>query len=186
MRRKGIDIYCMEFKYFETKAGEQIISSDFVVGEEEFIRQRVQSASLPKVDNQQFLKSLDQNGVKVFQQVFEFAQQHDLMLRWGSKGFSLNVEIGSGFVGLFFGYPPSAVFKQSIYTGFEGITKKVNDGENLVDFYRTRLEGLGYFINAQSNLKWVIDKPYSNTEIDRFLEIVEDLVFKIREQGLNS
>jgi len=186
LRRKGVDIYCMEFKYFETKAGEQIISSDFVVGEEEFIRQRVQSVSLPKVDNQQFLKSLDSNGLKVFQQVFEFAKQHNLMFRWGSKGFSLNVEIDSGFVGLFFGYPPNAVFKQSIYTGFEGITKKINDGESIVEFYRTSLEDLGYFVNAQSNLKWLIDKSYSDGEVTRFLEIVEHLISKIREQGLKS
>ena len=186
LRRKGVDIYCMEFKYFETKAGEQIISSDFVVGEEEFIRQRVQSVSLPKVDNHQFLKSLDPNGLKVFQQVFDFAKQRNLMFRWGSKGFSLNVEIDSGFVGLFFGYPPSAVFKQSIYTGFEGIIKKVNDGESIVEFYRTSLEDLGYFVNAKSNLKWLIDKSYSDGEVTRFLEVVESLIFKIREQGLKS
>lgn len=186
LRRKGVDIYCMEFKYFETKAGEQIISSDFVVGEEEFIRQRVQSVALPKVDNHQFLKSLDSNGVKVFQQVFDFAKQRNLMFRWGSKGFSLNIEIDSGFVALFFGYPPNSVFKQSIYTGFEEITKKVNDSESVIEFYRGCLEDLDYFVNAKSNLKWVIDKSYSDGEVTRFLEIVESLISKIREQGLKS
>lgn len=45
------------------------------------------------------------------------------MLRWGSKGFSLNLIFDDGFVGLCFGYPPTSVFKQSIYTGFEEITK---------------------------------------------------------------
>lgn len=186
LRRKGVDIYCMEFKYFQTSGGEQIISSDFAIGEEEFIRQRVQSASLPKVDSQQFLKSLDANGLKVFQQVFEFAKRQNLLFRWGSKGFSLNVEIDAGFVGLFFGYPPDAVFKQSIYTGFEAITKKVNDGDTIVEFYRTQLEGLGYFVNAKTNLKWVIDKPYSDSEVSRFLEIVESVIDKIKEQGLLS
>jgi hypothetical protein len=186
LRKKGVDIYCMEFKYFQTSSGEQIISSDFVVGEEEFIRQRVQSASLPKVDSQHFLKSLDSNGLKVFQQMFGFAKQHNLLFRWGSKGFSLNVEIDTGFVGLFFGYPPDAVFKQSIYTGFESITKKVNDGESIVEFYKTQLERLGYFVNAKSNLKWVIDKPYSDSDISRFLKIVEAVIDKIKEQGLIS
>lgn len=59
LRKKGLDVYCVEFKYFQTKSGEKIITSDFVVGEEEFIRQKVQSASLPKVDEDKFLKSLD-------------------------------------------------------------------------------------------------------------------------------
>ncbi len=124
LRKKGIDIYCMEFKYFETTSGEKMISSDFVVGEEEFKRQKVQSASLPKVDEKQFLSSLDKNGLEVFQQIFEFARQNSLMFRWGSKGFSLNLELDTGFVSLFFGYPPDSVFKQSIYAGIELITKK--------------------------------------------------------------
>ncbi len=184
LRKKGIDVYCMEFKYFETKSGEKIISSDFVVGEEEFIRQKVQSASLPKVDEKQFLNSLDKRGLEVFQQIFEFAKQKGLMLRWGSKGFSLNVELDTGVVGLFFAYPPSSVFKQSIYTGFEEITKKVNNPEEIIEFYKKHLENLGYFVKAKSNLKWLIDKEYSENDVKQFLDIIEEVISKIKERGL--
>src|SRR4030065_1930009 len=38
LRDKGLDIYCASFKYFKTKNGEEIISLEFIVGEEEFIR----------------------------------------------------------------------------------------------------------------------------------------------------
>ncbi len=96
----------MEFKYFETEFGERIISSDIVVGQEEFIRQKIYSSSLPKVNKQKFLNLLDNNGTEVFQKIFEFAEQKGLMIRWGSKGFSLNVELTSGSVGLFYGFPP--------------------------------------------------------------------------------
>ncbi|NIA09505.1 MAG: DUF91 domain-containing protein [Nitrospiraceae bacterium] len=184
LRKKGIDIYCVEFKYFETISGEKIISSDFVVGEEQFIHQKVQSASLPKVNEKQFLNSLDKNGLEVFRQVFEFAKQNGLMLRWGSKGFSLNVELDTGFVGLFFGYPPNSVFKQSIYTGFEEITKKVNNSDDIIEFYKERLENLGYFIKAKSNLKWVVDKSYAENEVKQFLGIIEEVISKIKERGL--
>lgn len=184
LRKKGIDIYCMEFKYFETQSGEKIISSDFVVGEEELIRHKVQSASLPKVDEQQFLSSLDKNGLKTFQQIFEFAKQKDLMFRWGSRGFSLNVRIDDGFVGLFFGYPPNSVFKQSIYTGFEEITRKVDNPEEIIEFYKEHLENLGYFIKAGSNLKWLIDKEYSEDDVKQFLNVIEEVILKIRERGL--
>ena len=183
LRKKGIDIYCAEFKYFETKSGEKIISSDFVVGEEEFIRQKFQSASLPKVDEKQFLSSLDKNGLEVFQQIFEFAKQNGLMFRWGSKGFSLNVELDTNFVSLFFGYPPDSVFKQSIYAGIELITKKVNNPEDIVEFLRERLKNLGYFIKAGSTLKWVIDKAYSENEVKQFLGIIDEVISKIKERG---
>jgi len=48
LQNKGFDIYCIEFKYFKTPAGEKIITSDLTVGDENFIQRRVQSASLPK------------------------------------------------------------------------------------------------------------------------------------------
>lgn len=187
LRKKGVDIYCMEFKYFETKSGEKIISSDFAIGEEEFIRQKVQSASLPKVDEKQFLSSLDKNGLEVFQQIFEFAKQKGLMFRWGSKGFSLNVELDTGFVCLFWGFPLNSVFKQSIYTGFEEITKitkKVSNAEDVVKFYKERLKNTGYFIKAGLNLKWVIDKAYSENEVKQFLGIIEEIISKIKGRGL--
>jgi len=184
LRKKGLDVYCIEFRYFTTKSGEKIISSDVVVGEEEFIRHKVQSATLPKVDEKKFRKSLDKNGLKVFDQVFSFAKKNKLMFRWGSKGFSLNLKLDNGFVGLFFGYPPDSVFKQSIYTGFEEIVKKVNNPEKIVNDYRLKLEKLGYFVPAKSNLKWVIDTNYSDEHIDNFLKIIEEVISKIKENGL--
>ena len=184
LRKKGLDIYCLEFRYFTTKSGEKIISSDVVVGEEEFIRQKIESKSLPKVDEKQFKKSLDKNGLRVFDSVFDFAKKNKLLFRWGSKGFSLNLELDNGFVGLFFGYPPDSVFKQSIYTGFEEINKKVNSPEGIVDFYRSNLENLGYFTPAKSNLKWVIDKEFTDEQINDFLKIIKEVIPKIRENGL--
>lgn len=186
LRKKGLDVYCMEFKYFETKSGEKIISSDFVVGEEEFIRQKVQSASLPKVDEKQFLGSLDKNGLEVFRQIFELGKQKGLVFRWGSKGFSLNVNLDTNFVGLFFGFPPNSVFKQSILTGFEEIDKKVNSPEDVIEFYRASLESLGCFGRTGKNLKWVIDKTYSEDKIEQFLAVIESVVSKIEEKGLKS
>lgn len=108
------------------------------------------------------------------------------MFRWGSKGFSLNVELDGGFVGLFFGYPPDSVFKQSVYTGFEEISKKVNNAEQITEFCRASLEKLGYFVNAKSNLKWVIDQPYSENQIKEFLGTIGKIILKIKENGLSS
>lgn len=184
LRKKGIDIYCMEFKYFETKSGEKIISSDFAVGEEEFIRQKVQSASLPKVDEKQFLSSLDKNGLEVFQQIFEFGKRNDLLVRWGSKGFSLSLEIDDSSIWLFLGYPPNSVFKQSIYIRFEVFSRKLNNPEEIIKIYKEDLIRLGFFEETKSGLKWLIDKSYSENEVKQFLCIIEELISKIKERGL--
>jgi len=184
LREKGLDIYCARFRYFKTKNGEQIISLEFVVGEEEFIRKKVQTASLPKIDEKQFLNSLDKNGKTVFEKIFDFSKKNNLIYRWGSKGFSLNVGIDNEHVTLLFGYPPMSVFKQSIYTGFEMITKKVNNPEKVVDFYKAQINNFGYFKDAGSISKWIINKSYPEGEINEFLNILEKVILKIKENGL--
>jgi len=184
LRKKGIDIFCMEFKYFENKNEERIISSDFVIGDEEFIRQKTQSSTLPRIDEKQFMDSLDKNGSKVFEIIRKFARQKKLLFRWGTKGFSLNIGFDSGYVCLFFGYPPNSVYKQCIYTGFEEIKKKINNADVINDFYKRELEKTGYFIKAGKNFKWQINKPYTETDVEKFLGIVEKVIEKIKKSGL--
>ncbi|NCO32125.1 hypothetical protein GW891_05160, partial [bacterium] len=184
LREKGLDIYCASFKYFKTKNGEEIISLEFMVGEEEFIRKKVQTASLPKINEKQFLNSLDENGKNVFEKIFDFGKKNDLLYKWGSKGFSLNVGIDNELVTLLFGYPPNSTFKQSIYTGFEMITKKVNNSEEVVDFYKTQIKDFGYFKDAGSISKWIINKSYSEEEIKKFIAILKEIILKIKENGL--
>lgn len=185
LRKSGLDIYCLEFKYFKTKSGEKIISSDFVVGEDEYKRQEVRSSFLPRVNKSGFLKELDVDGRAVFERLFEFAESQDFIIVWGSKGFSLNVQYNGENVSLLFGYPPSSVFKQSIYTGFESIIKKVNNSHKIVSNYRSKLLSTGYFIKAGENIKWIINKRYSEKDVDDFIKIVREVseLIKKGERG---
>jgi len=187
LRKKGIEVYCVEFKYFINKTNIKMISSDFIVGDEEFIRQKVKSdKQLPKTNIKNFTDSLDGNGKIVFKKLFEFAEKEELLFRWGSKGFSLNVPFDNGFVALCFGYPPDSVYKQSIYTGFEEITKKVNNPEKIISDFKNELIKLKHFKKAKTNLKWVISKKYSETEIQNFIEKIKLLLEKIRIKGLKK
>lgn len=139
-----------------------------------------------RVNQEQFLSAVDEHGKTVFQQIFEFAKQHGLWIRWGSKGFSLNLVSDNTAILLFLGYPPT-VFGQSIYTGFEEIARKVNQAEEIITFYQTSLQRLGIFIPTQSkhgNLKWVLDKPYSEEQIAKFLQVIQQAISKIQEQGI--
>lgn len=183
LRKFGLDIYCLEFKYFKTKSGEKIISSDFVVGEDEYKNQQVKSSSLPKVNESDFLKELDVNGKAVFQKLLDHAKHNNLTLIWGSKGFSLNVLINGENVALLFGYPPSSVYKQSIYTGFESIFKKVNNSAKIVDVFRSKLISSGLFIEAGKNMKWIINKEYSDELITDFISIIKEIAELIIKEG---
>ena len=187
LRKKGLDVYCLEFKYFVDNSGNKMISSDFVVGDDAFIRQKVNSAEqLPKIDKEKFINSLDSNGKILFNKLFEFADKEKLMFRWGSKGFSMNLTFDNGFVAVCFGYPPNSVFKQSIYTGFEEITKKVNNSDSVIEKYKQELDKIGGFKPTKSNLKWIINKKYSESEIDKFLLILKTVIDFIKKEGLKK
>jgi len=181
LRKKGIDIYCMEFKYFLNKAKERMISSDYVVGEDELIKsEKIKSAELPKVDEKQFITSLNKYGETAFKEIFNFAKENSLIFRWGSKGFSLNLPIVGGFVGLCFGYPPTSVFRQSIYTGFEEIRKKVSNHEKIISFYKEQIESMDCFVLAKSNYKWIIDESYRNNDMEKYLTILKQIIEQIK------
>ena len=187
LRKKGLDIYCVEFKYFVNNADNKMISSDFVVGDEQFIRTKIKSsAQLPKTDKDKFIQELDKNGKFVFESLFEFAKREKLIIRWGSKGFSLNKTFENGFVGLCFGYPPNSVYKQSIYSGFEEIQKKINNADTVIDFYKIELKRFGKFEQAKSNLKWILNKTVKSEEIDSYLNILRRVIEKIVSEGLRN
>jgi len=183
LRKKGIDIYCLEFKYFLNKSNEKMISSDYVVGEEEFLKsEKIKSAELPKVDEKQFAASLNKYGETAFKAITNFAKENSLIFRWGSKGFSLNLPIVGGFVGLCFGYPPSSVFKQSIYTGFEEIKKKVPNYEKIISFYKEQIESINCFVIAKSNYKWIIDESYKEKNMEKYLSILKQVIEQIEKE----
>ena len=187
LRKKGLDVYCVEFKYFVNHSDSKMISSDFVVGDEEFIRAKFSSsAQHPKTDREKFLATLDNNGKLFFDLLFKFAEQEKLVFRWGSKGFSLNQTFDNGFVGLCFGYPPNSVYKQSLYTGFEEISKKVNNAENIIAYYKSELKKFGKFEQAKSNLKWVISKEVETSMIEIYLGILKQVIEKIKTEGLKN
>jgi hypothetical protein len=184
LRKKGLDVRCAVFSYFETTNGERLLTTNIVVGEETLTPRKIQSATLGKIDKKQFLSSLESNGVAVFEQVFDYAEQNSLLIRWGTKGFSLNVAFEHGFVGLLFGYPPNSVFKQSIYTGFEEIKKKVVGYDFVIEHYANRLNELNVFVRGGTNLKWLIDKPVEEELMSSFFSIIDEVVAMIKERGL--
>lgn len=187
LRKNGLNVYCVEFKYFSDATNSKVISSDFVVGENEYLKTPViVNSNLPKIDKDKFSQSLDENGKAVFEKIYQFAEQENLIFRWGSKGYSLNKTVGSGFVGLCFGYPPDSVHKQCIYARIETIRKKINNSESIVDAYRRNLIELGTFKETKNNLKWVINEKVSNGTLEKFFMTLKQVIILIEKNGLKN
>jgi len=181
LRKKGIDICCMEFKYFLNKAKERMISSDYVIGEEELIKsEKIKSVELPKVDEKQFISSLDKYGENAFQSISNFAKENSLIFHWGSKGYSLNLKINEYCFCLCYGYPPNSVFKQSIYATIDELRKKVS--EKTFDFYEKQMKSLKYFLPLKAKYRWIIDESYKESDIEKYLTVLKQVIEHIKNE----
>ena len=172
----------MEFKYFETKAGERIISSDFVVGKDLSVTKKVSSGALPRIDKAEFINSLDGFGKAFFGDLLVFTETNGLPIHWGTRGFSINVDLNGKHVAVLYGYPPHSVFKQSVYTAFKEIRNNVTDSEPIIEQYRQDLVQLGIFEDAQSEQKWLIKSDIGADKKERFFAILLSVAEKIKLQ----
>jgi hypothetical protein len=189
LRAKGVRVTCVEFSFFLSSGGTRLISQDIVVGRELTKPDRIASGSLPVVSQNDFMRSLDESGRSVFEQLLEFARQRSMPIHWGTKGFSLNVDLEGNHVAVCFGYPPDSVYKQSVYTallGRGGMTSKTAVPEDVVKSLWTEAESTGLFRPAGRELRCLIDHKLSEQELTALLSWCEKVAASINEHGLKE
>jgi hypothetical protein len=189
LRNKGIRVTCVEFSFFESEGGTRLLSQEVVVGNEPSKPQRISSGSQPIVSQDEFIQALDANGRAVFEKVLEFAQARRMPIHWGTRGFSLNVDINGTHVALFFCYPPRSVYRQSIYTtlmGRGGISAKTGVPENEVERLWSRAQATGLFQPAGHELKCSIDRTFTESAMGQLLSWCQEAAITITKYGLKE
>jgi len=189
LRRKGMRVTCLEFSYFQTNAGKHLLSYDIVVGKEPAKVKQISSGALPAVTQDSFMKSLDENGKEVFRQILAFAHEKSFPIHWGSKGFSMNVDKNGVRVVFCYGYPPAAVYKQSVYTalvGQGGFLSKLDVSEVEIQQLWTEAQKTGLFQPAGRELKVMINRKFSEEEIKLLLGWLEKVSIAIKNRELKK
>jgi hypothetical protein len=189
LRQKGIRATCVEFTFFETDDKRRLLSSDIVVGKEPIGGGHVSSSSLPKTNEKQFVESLDQYGKPTFLRFLEFAKSNSFPIHWGTKGFSMNVDLDGTHVAFCYGYPPHCVFRQSLYTalaGQGGLRNKVDVPEEIAQSLFASANDTGLFQSAGRELKCIIDHSFSQDEIDTLISWYKGVTEVIKKYGLKG
>ncbi|MFQ5586424.1 MAG: hypothetical protein ACE5GF_06355 [Thermodesulfobacteriota bacterium] len=187
LRRKGLRVTCLEFSYFQTGDGKHLLSYDIVVGKEPAKIKHISSIALPVVTKDSFLESLDSNGREVFGQLLDYASANSLPIHWGTKGFSINVDKNGVHVAICYGYPPSSVFKQSLYTalvGRGGFLKKLNVSESDIEHLWSDAQDSGLFQPAGRELKILVNRKFRAKEITSIIGWLEKVVKTISSHEL--
>jgi hypothetical protein len=136
------------------------------------------------IDQDTFFKDLDSDGLAVFKAILKLSDLHGFPIHWGTKGFSLNVDIDGIHVALCYGYGLKARGGQLVWTAFTDIINKVKDGEFIVKDLRQQLRPMNIFTETQKEMKFNFQKKINPTQITELADILVDLANKIESNGL--
>ena len=186
---KGIHVTCVEFTFFEAAGGGRLLSQEIVVGREHAKPRRVTSEPLPVVSEDDFLKRCDEHGKGVFSRILELARSRSMSINWGTKGFSMGVDIEGARVVICYAYPPAAVFKQTLYTALRdraGIERKTSVPAEAIDRLRNAAAATRLFAPAGQELKCLINREFTDDEVDALVAWCESAAQAIVEHGLKA
>ena len=186
---KGIHVTCVEFSFFEAAGGGRLLSQEIVVGREHVKPRRVTSEPLPVVSEDDFLKRCDEHGKGVFSRILELAHSRSMSINWGTKGFSMGVDVDGARVVICYAYPPAAVFKQTLYTALRdraGIERKTSAPAEAIDRLRNAAEATRLFAPAGRELKCLIDRAFTDDEVHALVAWCESAAQAIVEHGLKA
>ena len=130
----------------------------------------------------EFLESLNVHGVAVYRRVLDLGSREGMRVRWGTKGFSLNVVSNGTLIPMCYGYPPAS-YNQRIYTEFGLMAQKSNLPQDAVDTLRQKALDTSLFSPAGrgSNLSCRTDLPIDESQLDALTGWLNSVVATIRE-----
>ena len=194
LRGKGLNVTCVEFTFFLDNDGKRLLSQEIVVGNDaDKPVQPIIKRPRP-VTEQEFIASLDDNGKAVFTRILNLGKKKSMAIYFGSKGFSLNVDVDGSHsarnaVAICFVYPPKSVFQQSLRTALRdvgGVEQKTAVPELIIQSLEQKANDTGLFIPAGKQLKCQIDRRLADTKVDALIAWCEAVETEIRVYGLKG
>lgn len=95
---KGIRVSCHEFTFFKTDKNRRLLTQEIVVGE-------FKKPGRSTVTQDEFLKSCDPQGRLFFERLLKRAKKAPIVVNWGARGFSFNVDVNGARVHLCYAWP---------------------------------------------------------------------------------
>jgi hypothetical protein len=87
--------------------------------------------SSSRTNREEFLSHWEGRGREVYERLLDLANENGLFIKWGTKGFSMNVVIERQNISLLAGYPPPL----ATYLRLWVILEKVRNAESIASFY---------------------------------------------------
>lgn len=184
----GVDINAVRFQFFQARDGRELLVRSFTVAPQ-LVEQSVASGPSKRtrhVTREEFVHALDQNGRTVFERVLDHARSAtpEMAIRWGTVGFSMNLDLDGSRVAILEGYPPESVYKQAIYTTRSGIVARTQIPEQEIADLWSKAQATGLFQPAGNELKCPIDHTFTGEQIQEILNWFDEIAATITKYGL--
>jgi hypothetical protein len=184
----GVDINAVRFQFFQAEDGRQYLVRTVPVVPEIIQSSGAGCSKRTLLTREEFFASLDQNGKPVFEKVLELAgsETRKMPIHWGTRGFSLNVDLSGTNVPILYCYPSASVYKQCIYTNRAGITAATLVPGNEITRLWSKAEATGLFQRVGRDLKCSIDRLFTDGEIGGIFGWCGEIADVIRYYGLRT
>ncbi len=178
------EVLAVEIKQYVNSSNEIKTLVPRVLGQTAEAQIKKQNGSKEPILNKHiFFKNLDQYGKEFFEDLFDFSKKNNLIIRWGTKGFSLNLEVDGNFVSFLQGYSSMSKFGQSIISTVGRIEKKVKNGNKINEEYMEVLK-LENFNPVGAGFKLELDHKLEKNQLKEFKKILINVISDIKSNGL--
>ncbi len=135
-----------------------------------------------QTNEEEFLDALNENGKTVYDSVLPLGKKRGMRIKWGLKGFSLNVESRGALIVVCYGFPPSA-YNQNIYTDFDSVLRKSNVPSEDVEALKESARKTDLFAPAGrgNNLVCRTDRSWDEAELAKLTGWMNTVVEHIRQ-----
>ena len=137
-----------------------------------------------RTNEEEFLGSLDENGIRVYERVLALGKQEGMHIKWTKSGFSLYVVLNQRNVVICYGYPHSVTkYNQSIYTAFDSIGTRTNVPPEVIEGHRKDALTIGPFVPAGrgNDIAYRTDRVLEESQVTALIEWLEAVVKSTRE-----
>lgn len=127
---------------------------------------------------------MDSEGLRVFKPILKLSDLHGFPIHWGTRGFSLNVDLGGKHVALCYGYGSKAYGGQRVWTSFTDVINKVQGGAEIIQVLRKQIRQIGVFTETQKEMKYDFKRKMTDAEITDLMDLLVDLANRIKSNGI--
>ncbi len=126
------EVYAVELKQYVGEGLKTLVPR--LVGEtaENQAMKRTQSKIL---DETTFFKQLDEETAVFYRKLFDYAKEHQLLVLWTPKGFSLNIVKDENNINIIRGYGNLNAYGPALFATVDSILSNTSNGESIVEEY---------------------------------------------------